>query len=397
MREVKKINKLDKRNTAMDIIRIVAVFFVVSIHFFLNSGYYYENNTGTEMYIMCTMRTLFTSCIPLFLLLTGYLMSKKTLCKQYYSGIVRILLIYLMSGIACVVYNVKFLHSELDIKKTILSVFNFTMAPYGWYIEMYIGLFLLIPFLNILYNAIETQKKKKILLVTIFAVSILPSLFNQFSFESQLWYNPDANVAITKLFPNWWTTLYPMAYYFIGCYVREYGLKIKNTTALIFLVIATVAFGAFNFFRSYNTVFEGVDYVNWQGIQPFVIAVLIFVLLSRIKANKMPQWSRFVLWKISDAALGIYLVSYIFDVVAYQRLINSVPVMTDRFRYFIVVVAFIFACSMGLSLVFNIILKGMSIVSEQIKGIFAVFKAEPEETEEVKKSDSNKKVSEVKK
>ncbi len=376
----------------MDIIRIVAVFFVVSIHFFLNGGYYFENNVGTEMYMMCTMRTLFTSCIPLFLLLTGYLMSKKTLCKKYYSGIVRVLLIYLMSGIACVVYDVKYLNLELSIKNIVLSVFDFTIAPYAWYIEMYIGLFLLIPFLNILYNAIETQKKKKALLVTLFAVSILPSLFNQFCFDSQLWYNPSNDDVITKLFPSWWWALYPVAYYFIGCYIREYGLKIKNHTAVLLLIVSTAAFGSFNFFRSYNTIFEDSEYINWQGIQPFVMAVLIFVLLSRIKANRLPQWIRFVLWKISDATLGIYLVSYIFDMVAYRKLIDSVPAMTDRFKYFFVVVAFVFVCSMILSLIFNIILKGMSFATEQIKGIVDVIKTDSEETEETKESDSKQMV-----
>lgn len=34
-RSVNKADKLGSRNTSMDIIRIVAVFFVVSIHFFL--------------------------------------------------------------------------------------------------------------------------------------------------------------------------------------------------------------------------------------------------------------------------------------------------------------------------------------------------------------------------
>lgn len=382
MKQVK--NKLDNRNTSMDIIRIVAVFFVVAFHFFFYSEYYLGDNVGTTMYLMCMLKTFFTTCIPMFLLLTGYLKNNNTLCKKYYSRIVQILLIYLISSLTYVVYNVNFLNLEFNIKKIVLSILNFTISSYGWYIEMYIGLFLLIPFLNLLYKAIETQKKKKILLVTVFAVSILPTLFNQFCFNSQAWYNPDSGDVITKLFPNWWWALYPVCYYFIGCYIREYGLKIKTTTALISLVVSIVAFGSFNFFRSYNTVFEDNDYIKWQGIQPFVMAVLLFVLLSRIKANKLPQWIRFVLWKISDATLGLYLVSYIFDLIAYKKLVDSVPVMTDRFKYFFVVVAFVFLCSLGLSLIINIILKVVSFVTEQIKEIVEVIKPDANETEKVK-------------
>lgn len=372
-----KLEKLNKRNTSMDIIRVVAVFFVVSIHFFFNNGYYYENHIGMNMYIMCTMRTLFTTCIPLFLLLTGYLMSEKTLCKKYYTGLARIILIYVISGIACVLFKRNYLRLDVDFKTTIIELFEFTLAPYGWYIEMYIGLFLIIPFLNILYNGINSQKHKKLLLITLFSMTILSTLFNIFSLTSeQVWYNPSETDAITKIIPNWWSMIYPITYYFIGTYIREYGLKIKNSVAILVLILSLAGFGAFNFFRSYNTTFENGAYISWQGIEPFVMAVLIFTLLSRIKANKMPQWIRWVLWKISDATLGIYLLSYIFDTIAYERLLQAVPVMPERLKYYFAVVPFVFVCSLALSLVLNLVLKLMGFAVEQVKGIFSTLKSD---------------------
>ena len=39
-----------------------------------------------------------------------------------------------------------------NIINSIIYIFNFTACPNAWYLEMYIGLFLLIPFLNIIYN-----------------------------------------------------------------------------------------------------------------------------------------------------------------------------------------------------------------------------------------------------
>lgn len=370
-----KLEKLNKRDTSMDIIRVVAVFFVVSIHFFLNNGYYSENHNGMNMYIMCNMRTLFSVCIPLFLLLTGYLMSKKTLCKKYYAGIVKILLIYLMSGIACVLFKRRYLNLDVDLKTAVMELMEFTIAPYGWYIEMYIGLFLIIPFLNILYNGISNQKHKKVLLITFFSITVLPTLFNIFSFTSeQLWHNPGETDIITKILPNWWAVLYPITYYFVGAYIREYGLKIKTPVAILLLVLALAGFGAFNFFRSYNTVFESGDYISWGGIEPFVMSIFIFTLLSRIKANRIPTWIRWVLWKMSDAALGVYLLSYIFDTIAYKKLLEAVPVMPERLKYYFAVVPFVFICSLGVSFIFNILLKLMGFVLEQIKGIFSTLK-----------------------
>jgi len=76
-----------KRNPSLDIIRCIALFSVISVHFFLNNGFYGEIVIGKTMYIATIFRSMFMVCVPLFLVLTGYLMSGKKLSKTYYLGI----------------------------------------------------------------------------------------------------------------------------------------------------------------------------------------------------------------------------------------------------------------------------------------------------------------------
>lgn len=71
------MKELTKRNINIDFIKVCAVFFVISIHFFLNTGFYKTNISCPRMYIMVGMRTFFMMCVPLFILITGYLMNKK--------------------------------------------------------------------------------------------------------------------------------------------------------------------------------------------------------------------------------------------------------------------------------------------------------------------------------
>jgi surface polysaccharide O-acyltransferase-like enzyme len=141
--------RFEKRNPAMDIIRIVAAFTVLSVHFFLNNGFYYETVQGAPMYIMSLMRTLFSVCVPLFLILTGYLMSHKTLSKSYYKGISKTLIIFVLATLACMLFKTFYKGDEFSLSKFILGTLDFTGANYSWYIEMYIGLFLIAPFLNL--------------------------------------------------------------------------------------------------------------------------------------------------------------------------------------------------------------------------------------------------------
>ena len=54
----------------------------------------------------------------------------------------------------------------------------FTGAPHAWYVEMYIGLFLLILFLNVLYHGLTSRRQKQVLILTLLAVTALPALTN---------------------------------------------------------------------------------------------------------------------------------------------------------------------------------------------------------------------------
>lgn len=155
-----------KRSAAADIIRCLALFFVVSVHFFLNNEFYSQPVEGERMFIMNIMRALFIICVPLFLVLSGYLLRKKELSKAYYARISKIIVTYVLVSIVCMLYSVFVQQKELTVTDMVFKLLDFTGAPYSWYIEMYLGLFLLIPFLNILYNNLASQRHKQILVIT---------------------------------------------------------------------------------------------------------------------------------------------------------------------------------------------------------------------------------------
>ena len=48
---------ISKRNSALDITRIVALFSVVSVHFFLKTGFYKYTVTGKRMLVNTIKRT----------------------------------------------------------------------------------------------------------------------------------------------------------------------------------------------------------------------------------------------------------------------------------------------------------------------------------------------------
>ena len=124
---------------------------------------------------MMAMRTAFMVCVPLFLITTGFLMSEKKLSLRYYKGIPHTLFIYLAASFCCMAV-VHFKETPYTWHTAIQDLIDFTGAPYAWYVEMYIGLFLLIPFLNLIYRNLEGKRQKQILILTLFVLTSLTSL-----------------------------------------------------------------------------------------------------------------------------------------------------------------------------------------------------------------------------
>lgn len=333
---------MKKRDSSLDLVRIAALFSVVSVHFFWNNGFYEEIVAGRNMYIMTVMRTLFLDCVPLFIVLTGFLMNKKTLTKKYYKGIIKTLETYLLACLLCEAYSCLFMDYPFSVKTVLSDVFKFTAAPYAWYIEMYIGLFLLIPFLNILYHGLKSKKEKRILLLTLILMVSLPGV---------------VNIRI-KILPFWWENLYPVMYYFLGCYLNEYQVEIKRSVNIILLLAHLLIAGSLNYYLSYQTTYRRGVWDGWGCFLNLITTILVFCLVKGIRTDNWNDKVKKFLQHISGLCLGGYLCSWAADHIIYDWFNPKVPVMTDRLYYYIPVVLAVFV----LSLVFAEILECCSIL-----------------------------------
>lgn len=343
--------KKKNRNTAVDVIRIIALLTVVSVHFFSYVGYYTMPMNGTVMLIATIIRNVFMICVPLFILLTGYLMSNKKLEKKYYKGILKTIYIFLLASIICIFYKYKKGYYN-DFLEMFLSIFDYTGAGYSWYIEMYIGLFLIIPFLNLIYNNLESKKQQKVLIATLIILTSIPVITNCFHF--QLNQNSSVSTGYSKLLPSYWISIYPITYYFIGCFIREHKPKMNRILNILLFVIIAIAFGAFNYYRNYNaSSFEWASYQTYGALPILCMAYLVFVFLINIDFNKLPNIIKALLAKIADCCLGAYLISEIVDLYFYDKFNNIIPFGIERLKYYFIMVPLVFVCATLVSAMIN--------------------------------------------
>lgn len=317
---------MKKRDFSLDVIRAVAVFFVVCIHFFLYSGFGKYNLQGTSMLFLSLVRPLFITCVPLFLMLTGYLMNRKTYSVKYFFGIRKTLFVYIIATIVCILFKHFSGIREYTFKAAIDGIFDFTGANYAWYIKMYVILFLLFPLFNKIYRLVDAKWYKMTLIgVSLIVGSVIPTLFK-------------------GLANSFFDGLYPVPYYFIGAYLSEYGLNFKKRYKLIIIVLTMLTEGILLYADSYGARFRWQNYTYYLSIFTVIIAVMLFTLLKDIDYSKLSEKFKKLIVFVSDVSLGAYLLSYIFDTLFYKYITVADSMKLQILSGPIIILA-VFVCS----------------------------------------------------
>lgn len=145
-----------QRDANLDLLRIVSMLLIVFLHSIDHSGVL-ENaaNCGTPMYFYVRFTyALCQVCVNIYIMLSGYYMvkSKFRLHKlvnlwmeaTFYSFVLK--LIFMLTGA-----------DEFSIVSLASCFFPITTGRY-WFLTIYVGMYLISPFLNILINAMNKQQ-----------------------------------------------------------------------------------------------------------------------------------------------------------------------------------------------------------------------------------------------
>lgn len=317
------------RNIALDITRIYAFFSVVAVHFFYNSDFYSASVSGFGMCAAIVVRTFFSACVPLFLLLSGYLLCRRPPIRnsrdlgRYLLKSGRIVGTYILSYIGIALFRRYCTAEEVGLRNALLQMFEF--PQYGWYVNMYLGLYLLIPFLNVVWAGLEGKAARKSLLCSMFLLTILPTVLNACKFHG----------SFLKIIPDWWTDLVPITVYYIGAYIREYFRpESMNRGKILLLLLLCLAFGSgYTIVQSWGVPFSfgpWSENMGWIGI---AVAVPVFLLLNSIPWPEPGKTGSRLLALVSELTLGAYLLSWVSDQLIYRQMKRLLPTLAQQFRF----------------------------------------------------------------
>lgn len=313
-----------KREVNPDLVRVIAVIFVLGVHFYTHCDIYNAEYTGFVAFFSQVLRTSFTPALALFLMLSGYFQRGKKLSARYYLGILRLLEMYAIVAAIEALYRRFYIGEDVTVRSFIGSLVNFTASEYSWYILLYGGLFVCIPFLNVLYSSLESRGHKRVLVLTVAAISCLPfSALNVF----------------VNLVPYWWQRTWPIAFYYMGAYIGEYRPAPGAKKCALWLAAALLIFGSFNFFTysaaSPVALHPKAAYLySHEGLQNAVLTPLVFLLVMNLRLDGAPEWLKRLLAAISKYSYGAFLFSSITDSFVYLILNSLVENIGARLLLF---------------------------------------------------------------
>lgn len=96
------------------------------------------------------------------------------------------------------------------------------------------------------------------------------------------------------VFPDFWSaTLYPILYYVIGAYLGDYEVVVSKVCLVVASALGmTLCSGINNVVSVYfpNGKFIFNSFNGWESIEVFVLSIMVFLLLYRLKMPAASLW-----------------------------------------------------------------------------------------------------------
>ena len=351
------------RQSNIELLRIFAALGVVLLHYnnsSLGGGFAFVEDSSINKVILIVFETLFVCVVNIYVLITGYFM--KNTVKIDLLKPIKLFSMYLV--FETLAYLIKELpKGEPFSFKTLLGYYS----PSYWFLFVYIALYLLAPFLSLMWSHMGKTGKKALLIVLITVFSVYPFVWDCISYATKfsIWNKPSTNGIMQGINPismfgtdRGYTLVNFILMFIIGCYIRdkvEEGKKAKPFKILLFLVINTALMVALTYADHYISGYAPQSTIMWSYENPLMIleAVLFFLLFSnlKIKDNK-------VINMFAAAAFPTYLIHINFlEYLQISKFVRS---------GFVIMTLHMLGCMVGLFLISFVIYKTYELLTKPV-------------------------------
>lgn len=287
-----------ERKINLDLLRVLSMLFIVSLHYLGVGGAYYNIYDGnlagiTPNYLLASwLEALSIVGVNCFVLISGYFLINSTFkwkkVKQLYFTTI------FYSVAFFIVYTIFY---GMSVGAAVSSFLPISMSTY-WFITVYLILYLISPYINILCNNLSQAQHRNLILILIVVFSVWKCVL---PFAETI--DDRKGYSLT-----WFIVLY-----LCGAYINKYGLKLfkKNYLNLasylgisVLMVLAKMA--AIVASTKFSVLATGQNLLyHYDSITVFLASVFLFVFFTRIRCESVAVAK--VVGFVAPSVFAVYL------------------------------------------------------------------------------------------
>lgn len=284
----------------IDFVRIIACFLVIVNH--TNSQIFINTTPSVEWFVSLIYFFVSKIAVPLFVIISGYLLLDRQ--DSYYTNFRRIMRMVIVLFFASLGYYIYFVSlgricSSFSWAEFLGIIVKGPMTGAFWYLYLYIGLLIMLPFLQKLVKGMERKDFYVFFAISAVVYGIWPILEH---YAPVLTLSKDLEI---PLFASYVTML------MLGYYFKKYAVSRKNAkiwSAVIFVV--TIAFNVIATYSEYTYVSQDSNkylFLDERTLFPIVLAACCVFYI--FKDMKLRGFVGQVISLAGGCVFGIYLLS----------------------------------------------------------------------------------------
>lgn len=285
-----------KRNSSVELLRILSILGVVILHYNnkdIGGGFKYAINGSVNQLYLFFSESVFIGAVNLFLMISAYFLS--TVQKRSFSKIIELL------------FQVSFFNIAVYCARIVLKLDTFSpetffvnLLPGNYFVILYIAVYVISPYINILINKLNKKQFDKLLVTILIVFSLWTIIWDYFNSFTEVSVSSLSTISMYGTMGGYTIVNFCMAY-LIGAYIRKYPITISLPKLILCFVIIVFAIFTLSLAENFWGTGKTATY-NYNN--PLVLGIAACSLLIFLRFH----FSSKVINEIARATFTCYLV-----------------------------------------------------------------------------------------
>lgn len=289
-----------KRKTYIEIMRIIAAFFVIVNHTSVDVFLSKSEPLSFTWFFSLTYFFLSKIAVPVFFMIMGGLLLNKI--DKPRKSVERVVRMVIVAVLFSLVYYIKTNYNNaeaLTVSAFLHKIITFRTANAYWYLYAYIGLLVVLPLMQRIAQAFSKKAIQYLIIISVGVFGIVPLI-------DIFFHIPIHHDFTDPLFPV------HIGVVFLGYYIEKY-MKIDKTTffGAFLILISMISFQVlftYNFYLENSQSFLMLD--NWKYLTIVLSSVCFYIMFKYLSTVvSIKESVSKILCYLGSLTFGIYLLS----------------------------------------------------------------------------------------